>query len=260
MVLKKLRCEVRWWRCRYCRCFTVPDTGWALNSGEQEKEKEGNPRLSTSWGEVHNTDTGCFFSLSWYVIRNQSKLHPEGSWRYVKWEGKERKSAERQRWEHGRPGVLCCTDTLPENLSPVVQCLAQRALGTHSSAGCQNTAVWPTWQSDHCEECSQSTMAAFCSIHFHTAVCFQHTLTRQNRNTQCAIWCISPNQLTGLKIDTLFIPGRKFMSQQKYTKRKTLNKQKCRKSTPRFSHVKFQEPSWSPNVIPFWFNAGIILD
>lgn len=80
----------------------------------------------------------------------------------------------------GRPGVLRCTDKLPEDLSPVVQCLAQRALGSHSSAGCQNKAVCLTWQSDHCEECSQSTMAAFCSLHTHS-----NTPSRDKTVTHC---------------------------------------------------------------------------
>lgn len=120
--------------------------------------------------EVKFTTACC--SLCRYVIRSRNNLDPEGSWRYVKWE--ESPEWHQRQWNGvrvaestGRPGVLCCA-LLPEDLSPLIQCLAQRAFGSQSSAGCQTRAICLTWHTDHCEECNQSTIVAFCSLHFQT--------------------------------------------------------------------------------------------
>lgn len=105
--------------------------------------------------------------LSWHVIRNLNNLNPEGSC-------KQRESGEAvEKVQHSESTRAladqenCAVPTSCQtDLSPVGQCLAHRAPGTHNSAGCQTRAVCGTRQSDHCGEGGQSTMAAFCSFPF----------------------------------------------------------------------------------------------
>lgn len=85
------------------------------SSTVESRKKKINQLLSTSWGELHNTDTGCCFSEP---VRHQKSEQP-WPWRkleIVKWVGKAESPERQQRqgnrvWVNestGRPGVLHC--------------------------------------------------------------------------------------------------------------------------------------------------------
>lgn len=144
-------------------------------------------------------------SLSRYVIRNQNNLDPGGSWRYVKCGGKSRESreaAEAGKQEHESMRALavqecCAVLTSCQRISAQWFSAWLRGPRAHRAL----LAVKP----ELCARLDRVTIVKRAAkvqwLHsarftFALSLSFQHALTGQNRNTQCAIWCISPNQLT----------------------------------------------------------------
>lgn len=153
-----------------------------------------------------------------YVIRNQNNLHPEGSWRYVKWGGKA-EGPERQQREHWPFQECCAVLTSCQRISTQVVQPVPGSEGpghTHRALLAVKTELC-AWH-DRVTIVENAAKVQW----VHSAACLTltpsllPTLIGQNRNTQCAICCISPTYKStysttsiNTEVFTCEIPGTK---------------------------------------------------